>query len=211
MRSLAVLVALTAAADATPLVEGAAQLHYELTSLHDVDHPAGEPASPQDLILAAARLHGFVGKRHVAYHVGLDLAAGQTARPHSWLAYDVVLYPVGLAVRFGTTSFLSVGGGIGAQGALHTLDDALTFPVEARLELGRADRVLARARVTFMSQTMRERELEGMLGVRLGHAYRGWGTQSGDGYFVGVSTRSAGGSRFIGVTVGFAIDATGGQ
>jgi hypothetical protein len=166
--------------------------------------------------MAGARLHGFVGGKRWGYHLGLDLAAGQTARPYSFLAYDVSLFPIGLALRFAETSFITLGAGVGAMGAVGTLDDATTFPLELRFELGRATRVLGRVRASYVNNA-RDRmdggvstsfgdELEASLGLRLGRAYDDWGFPTGDGYFVAANYRESQGARYLGVTLGFSID-----
>ncbi len=197
-------------------IGGGAQLHYELSTLHDVEHEPQMSASPQDFVMAGVRLHGFVGGKTLGYHMGLDLAAGQTARPHSYLAYDVSLFPVGAALRFAETSFITVGGGIGAMGAVGTLDDALTFPLEVRFEVGRGIRILGRARATYLFNASDRKdggtitpfadELEASLGVRLGRAYNEWGFPTGDGYFVAANYREALGARYLGITLGFSVD-----
>lgn len=206
MRAGLALLLVAATADARPgwsRLGGGAQLHYDITTLHDVEHPAGEPASPQDLVLAGARLHGFVGGKRFGYHLGLDLAAGQTARPHSVLAYDVALFPVGLALRFAETSFITVGAGIGAFGAVGTLDDRATYPLEARVEIGRGTRLLGRVRTSYVDPGS---ALEAMLGLRIGDAYNEYGYPTGNGYFLGASYRELLGARFAGITLGFSLD-----
>lgn len=220
MRAAIALIALVSAsnADARPFsgIGGGAQLHYELTSLHDVDHDPQMEGTPQDFVMAGARLHGFVGNKRFGYHLGLDLAAGQTARPYGFLAYDVSFFPIGLALRFAETSFITLGGGIGAMGAVGTLDDAVTMPVELRFEVGRATRLLGRMRATYVANadaredgapsTTLADELEASLGLRLGHAYNDFGFPTGDGYFVAASYKESMGARYLGVTLGFSID-----
>jgi hypothetical protein len=194
--------------------EGGVQLHYELEGLHAVEHPdAMTYPQARDYVMANARLHGYYGGKYLGYHMGLDLGAGGTIRGGGF-AYDVSLFPFGVAWRFFETSFLTLGAGIGASGATGVLDDALTFPLEARLEVGRGIRMLARARVTYVNAApMRDNgarvgdELEGMFGVRLGNAYDEWGFATGNGYFVGATYKEQLGTRFYGVIVGYSIDA----
>jgi len=192
-------------------LKGGAYMHYELTSSTKVD----AYDSPRDLVLAGARLHGFVGMNDtVAFHVGIDLAAGSTLRD-AGLAYDVALFPAGVAVRFGRTSFLALGAGIGGLGAT-TLDDALTFPVEATLEAGSRWRLLARVRTSWVEAAPGRHdgspsipwadELEGMVGVRLGHHYEDYGYPSGNGYFLGVTYREMLGDHWVGGAIGYSID-----
>jgi hypothetical protein len=203
--------------------QGGAQLHYELSSLHALSPDAGAmnapdvatARSPRDHVLAGARLHGFIGGARLGYHVGLDLAAGATVR-QAGFAYDVALFPVGVALRFAETSFLSLGVGVGASGAVGTLDDAATFPLEARLELGRGVRVLARVRTTYIAGAPSRQsgavttgladELEATLGLRIGRGYTDWGFPTGNGYFVGASVRELLGQRFAGIVIGYSID-----
>jgi hypothetical protein len=190
--------------------QGAAYLHYEITSATKVD----AHDSPRDLVLAGARLHGLWG-RTIAYHIGFDLAAGSTLRDAGF-AYDVAVFPAGVAVRFGQSSFVALGLGIGALGAVGTLDDAVTFPSEATLEWGGILRLLARARTSWVVGAPGRHdgarsipwadELDTMVGLRVGHHYERYGYPSGNGYFVGVTYRELLGDRWIGGAVGYSID-----
>jgi hypothetical protein len=212
---IAILVGLSARAHAGPGFAGGAQLHYELQGLHDYKHDAMDVPDARDLVMAGARLHGFIGGKWLAYHAGLDLAAGGTI-DHGGFAYDVALFPAGVALRFAETSFVTLGFGIGANGATGTMDDAATLPVELRFEVGRGIRVLGRARATYllaadgrqdgaMSTTFAD-ELEAMLAVRLGRAYTDWGFPTGNGYFIGATYREALGAKFAGAVIGYSID-----
>ncbi|HSD89473.1 MAG TPA: hypothetical protein VLB44_18210 [Kofleriaceae bacterium] len=217
MRTLLVLFALVLASRTAhaqmPDFQGGAQLHYELEGLHAVDHPeAMTYPEARDFVIATARLHGFIGGKHLGFHMGLDLGAGGTIRDGGF-AYDVSLFPFGVAFRFFETSFLTLGAGIGAAGATGTLDDAVTFPLEARLEIGRGIRLLGRARATFVDAArMREGgaafadELEGMLGLRFGTGYDEYGFPTGNGYFVGATFKEQLGTRFLGLMIGYSID-----
>lgn len=210
-----IVLLLCASAHAQPNIAGGAQLHYELQGQRAYERDATMPdamTAPRDLVLAGARLHGFIGNRWLGYHAGLDLAAGGTIGAGGF-AYDVALFPGGLALRFAETSFVTLGFGVGASGATGSLDDAATFPVEARFELGRSIRVLGRARATFVAGADSRQdgarfadELEAMLALRLGRAYTDWGFPTGNGYFVGASYREALGAKFAGVVIGYSID-----
>lgn len=210
MKAVLILVALTSVAHAdwrNP--NGGAQLHYELSGLHTRDDMTG----PRELVLAGVRLHGYIGGKRLGYHLGLDLAAGGTIHGGGF-AYDVSIFPVGAALRFFDTSFITLGAGVGASGATGTLDDAATFPLEARIELGRGIRVLARARATYLlaadsrqSGARFADELEGMLALRLGTAYDEYGFPTGNGYFVGATYKEALGAQFFGAIIGYSIDA----
>jgi hypothetical protein len=194
-------------------LEGGAQLHYELSGEHGLrrdDMTAPEP--PRELALWTARLHGFVGGKTFALHVGLDLGAGGTIRGGGF-AYDVSLFPIGLAVRFFETSFITFGAGVGASGATGTLDDAATFPLEVRLEIGRGIRLLGRARATFVSAAKARDdgarfadELEAMIGLRLGTGYDEHGFPTGNGYFIGATYRELMDTQFVGAVFGYSID-----
>lgn len=208
----ALLVALAGTASAQRF-QGGAQLHYELQGLHALDRDATEDmAVPRDFVLAGARVHGFIGGRSLGYHVGLDLAAGGTLDAGGF-AYDVALFPAGVAWRFATTSFVTLGVGVGASGATGSLDDAATFPVEARFELGRGIRVLGRVRASFLAAADARQdgarfsdELEAMLALRLGRGYWSFEFPTGNGYFVGATYREALGVQYAGVVIGYSID-----
>ncbi len=195
--------------------QGGAWLHYELSVVHDVDDRGTQPAL-HELVLAGARLHGFVGENPtVNYHVGLDLAAGSTLRGAGF-AYDVALFPLGVGVRVGDTGVIALGGGVGAMGAVGTLDDAVTFPVELNAELGSGWRVLARVRTAWVAGAPGRHdgspsapfadELDATLGLRLGHHYTDYGYPTGNGYFIGASYRELAGARFVGAVIGHSID-----
>lgn len=197
-------------------LEGGAQLHYELSGEHglardDMTAPgAAEP--PRELALWTARLHGFVGGKTFAFHLGLDLGAGGSIRGGGF-AYDVSLFPFGFAVRFFETSFITFGAGIGASGATGTLDDAATMPLELRFELGRGIRLLGRARATFVAASKAREggaafadELEAMLALRLGTGYDEYGFPTGNGYFIGATYRELMDTKFVGAVIGYSID-----
>jgi len=214
MKAVAILIALAGVAHADLRdTQAGVQLHYELAGEHAVEHSVMEP--PSELVLAGVRLHGFVGGRTLAAHLGLDLAAGGTARGGGF-AYDVALFPIGGALRFARSSFVTIGVGIGANGATRTLDDAVTFPLELRFELGSGVRVLGRARATWLGAAKARQdgaasthiadELEAMLGVRLGHAYDDEGFPTGNGYFLGATYRELMGARFAGIVIGYSVD-----
>ncbi len=196
--------------------QGGSFLHYELTGLTVVDEGREAPRA-SELVLAGVRLHAFVsGNASIAYHFGIDLAAGATIRGGGF-AYDVALFPLGVVVRAGETSIAGVGAGVGAIGAVGTIDDAVTLPVEAIAEVGGGRvRLLARARAAYVAGADARQngapsiafadELDGMLGLRIGRHYKNQGFPVANGYFVGASYRELAGARFVGVTVGYSID-----
>jgi hypothetical protein len=223
-QTLVVVAALAALTRARPASAGfgnfndlgfGAQIQYELSSVHDVGHEAMAVPSANDLVLGGFRVHGFVGGKRWGYHVGAAMTAGSTIRDAGF-AYDVSLFPIGIALRFFETSFIAVGAGVGASGAVGTLDDAVTFPLEARFEVGRGIRVLGRARVTYLDAAPRREnggmtldlgdELEAILAVRLGKGYDEYGFPTGNGYFVGATVREALGARFAGLVIGYSVD-----
>jgi hypothetical protein len=201
---------------------GGAFLHYELTTLTSIepdvsDEPDAMAGRFTDLALAGVRLHGFLSRNsRVAYHVGFDGAAGSSIR-RAGFAYDVALFPIGAVLRLGETSIIGVGAGIGLSGAVGTLDDAVTLPLEALAEIGGGRlRLLARGRASFVAKadarqggaasTQRVDELEAMLGLRIGRHYDSFGFPSGNGYFVAVSYRELEGAQLAGITLGYSID-----
>jgi hypothetical protein len=188
--------------------DGEAWLHYELTGLDRIEldnHVERE-------VLAGFRLGGIIGNSHLAYHAELDLLAGGVIQ-RGGFAYDVALYPLGIATRLGETGVLALGTGVVAVGAERWLDDGVGLPLQLTLEAGRGWRVLARARVAWLAGTHDDaapslgQELEGMLGLRLGGAYDAEGFPVGEGYFVAAAYKEFLGARYVGVTIGYSIDA----
>jgi hypothetical protein len=198
---------------------GGAFLHYELTTLTSLEsgEPDAMPTRFTDLALAGVRLHGFLARNsRVAYHIGFAAAAGSSIR-RAGFAYDVALFPVGVVLRLGETSIIGVGAGVGLSGAVGTLDDAVSLPLEALAELGGGKlRLIARGRASFVARadarqsgapsTQRVDELEAMLGLRIGRHYDSFGFPSGNGYFVAVSYRELAGAQLAGITLGYSID-----
>jgi hypothetical protein len=217
MKAILILVALCTVAHAGWRdVRGGSWLHYELSVIHDVDEEGGPPRA-KDLVLAGARLHGFFGHgATIAYHIGIDLAAGSTL-DRAGFAYDVALFPAGVAVRLGRTNVIAFGAGIGAMGAVGTLDDVLTLPLEATIELGsgrlrllsrvRAAKVLgADGRQSGARSAPFTDELEATLGLRIGRHYEDYGFPSGNGYWGGVAYREMLDAKFVGLVIGYSID-----
>jgi len=219
MRAVVILVLLaTRVASARPFddFEGGGWLHYELTGLHGLENVRGS-AGAQELVLAGFRLHGFVGTGStIGFHVGLDAAAGG-ALDAGGFAYDVALFPVGIAARFGRTGVITLGAGVGASGATGALDDAVTLPLELDAELGGGRlRLLARVRTSYVAGADSRQsaapslpfadELDATVGLRVGRHYEDHGFPSGNGYFVGVAYRELAGTRFAGLVIGYSID-----
>jgi len=190
--------------------QGVALLHLDASYLHDRQAGTG-------LGLAGFRLHGLIGTdAPIAYFGGLDLRAG-TTNPGGF-AYQTDLYLLGGGRRLGRTGLLGVAAGVGASGAVGTLDDAVDLPVEALFEanLGGRLRVLGRARAVWRLAAPGRAdgaphfgwtdELDATFAVRVGHRYRDSGIPSGNGYFVGVSYREARGAQWVGATLGYSVD-----
>jgi hypothetical protein len=218
-RAVLVLVLLTGVAHADwRSAQGGAWLHYELSGLHDIDDRSpGTAPEAKNLVLAGARLHGFVGPGStIAYHIGIDLAAGSTVN-RAGFAYDVALFPVGVAVRFGRTGVVALGAGIGAMGAVGTIDDVVTVPLEANLELGGGRvRLLSRIRAAYVAGADSRQsaarsapfadEVEATVGLRIGHHYEDYDFPSGNGYWAGIAYRELLDARFVGLVIGYSID-----
>jgi hypothetical protein len=227
--SLLVLVALASLDAACARMRdghGNAWAHHELTVVHDVDSPTTAPGSPNtpssapprvsELILAGSRVNALLGTRHIGYHVGADLAFGTTLRTAGF-AYDLALFPIGAGLRLGATSAVMLGAGIGANGAVGALDDAITFPIEltGEFDAGRA-RLLTRGRLTYLvaapgrargaPTTSFADEIEALLALRIGHHYDSHGFPTGNGYFAGIAYRELLGARFLGLTIGYSLD-----
>lgn len=198
-------------------LQGGGFLHFELTALEHVsDPPHGAPVD--ELVLAGAKLHFFAGvSDHVQYHLGGDLAGGMTLS-RGGFAYDVALFPLGIAVRFGRTGFLALGTGVAAMGATRSLDDVILLPLEATIELDLTARLrfIGRVRAAYEAGAPAGHdgapsiafadELEAMAGVRLGHHYEEGGFPSGNGPFLAVAYRELFGVAFLGATLGYSID-----
>lgn len=211
----ALLLARTAHADSSWLAnpDGEAWLHYELT---DVQRLTRTPGDVDNVLLAGLRLHGLVARHgRLALHAGFDLAAGSTI-DRGGFAYDVALYPLGVGVLIGDASFVALGTGVAALGATRSIDDGVGVPLEATVELGHGTaRLLGRARAVWLAGTRDPtapslpvgQELDAMLGLRIGHHENSFGYPIGDGYFVAVAYKEIVGARYVGLTVGYSIDA----
>jgi hypothetical protein len=199
--------------------EGAGIAHYEGSY---VQHGSLErdTAPGTALGLARLRIRGIAPWRR-GPAIGLDLAVG-TTYPGGF-AYDVGLHLLGVGTRIGDFGSAGVIAGLGASGAVGTIDDAATAPVVAWLELplGKVARLLVHARGVWVlggadgrgggspSQPVFD-ELEAMAALRLGKQYDDWGMSAGNGWFLGAALREAGGERFVGGVLGYSIDVAGG-
>jgi hypothetical protein len=216
MRRAAVAGALVAASCAHTRPDdwrGGAWLHYEASYVH-----RREPGDPMDGIgMAGLRLKGFVSKKlPIGYLAGIDLHAGST-NPGGF-AYQTNLYFLGAGMRLGSLGTAGIGTGIGASGAVGTVDDGVELPVEAFLELGVGAhlRLLARGRAVWLgAASARHRgapsvaftdEVDATVGIRVGRRYHEFGFPSGNGYFAGVAYREWMGAQFVGAVFGYSVD-----
>lgn len=225
--SLAALAALATPAQARPDLDslrGGALLHLDVSYVHREDALPTEPDVPppplgadRGLALAGVRLRGFLSKGFpIGYLIGLDLQGGSTVR--GGFAYRADLYLLGAGARLGRIGVVGIGTGVGASGAVGTLDDGVELPVDAFFELGLGSRlrVVAHARAAWLGGApRRERgsrtvpwtdEVDGMVGLRVGRRYRDFDFPSGNGYFLGVAYREAEGARYVGATLGYSVD-----
>jgi hypothetical protein len=200
MRALLVVMALAGSARADRIPAGGAWLHYELSGASD-----GDGVRPHELVLAGARLHGFIGGDTLVFHGGIDLAAGSTLRAAGF-AYDVALFPIGAGLRLGKTGFFTVGAGIGEMGAVGTLEHQFGLPLEANLEVGSSWRLLARGRWSPIGKN----EVDATVGLRIGSHYEDY-VPSGNGYFVGATYRELFGVNYVGGVIGYSIDLAAGR
>lgn len=197
--------------------KGGAWLHYEASYVHRRDAAAMAPTAGDGLAMAGLRLRGF-GSRTlpIGWVVGIDLHAGST-NPGGF-AYQADLYLAGMGVRLGKVGVAGFAAGVGASGAVGTLDDGVELPVEAFLELGLGAnvRLLGRARAVWLGAARGRAdgaptfawtdEVDATFAVRLGRRYRKWGFPSGNGYFAGVQYRESEGARMVGGVIGYSVD-----
>jgi glyoxylase-like metal-dependent hydrolase (beta-lactamase superfamily II) len=152
------------------------------------------------------RLRAMLGRPlGLSYVFGADLRGGYL---DGWL-YEADAHPVGLALRSGDGSFLSVTGGIGAGGVRG--NGASHWLVEASGELPAGPvRMFVRASLGWTlggpdylgdAHGLAD-EATGMIGVRFG-GDKIWGDyHSGHGSYVAFSYRDLGGSEFFGIALG---------
>jgi hypothetical protein len=96
------------------------------------------------------------------------------------------------------------------MGATGSLDDAILVPIQLELEYGDAYHLTMRVRDSFVFGADGRRdgapslpigdELEGMLGVRVGSSNQGHA-----GYFIGVAYKEMLGTRYAGLSLGYAL------
>ncbi|MEZ4367555.1 MAG: hypothetical protein R2939_14950 [Kofleriaceae bacterium] len=194
---------------------GAVMAHYEGSYVQTGVLDDDDDAAPRGLGLARLRLRG-VGPWRRGPTLGFELGVGST-RPGGF-AYEAALYPLGLGAQLGEAGSVGVVVGIGASGAVGTVDDAALVPVSwwIELPLGRRLRVLGHGRLAWvLSSDARDGgsptvgavdELEAMVALRVGRTYQDSRARSGNGWFVGGAYREAEGHRFVGAVLGYSID-----
>jgi hypothetical protein len=173
-----------------------------------------EPSITQ-LGLVGMRFSFIAGERQISEHVAFDLALGGQVGRHGGFAYDAAVLPLGLGVRLGPDSFLALGTGIAAMGATGSLDDAVLVPIQLELEYGLTYHLIVRARDSFVLGADGRRdgapslplgdELEGMVGLRFGKSDT---TNLPMGYFIGVAYKEMLGTRYVGLSLGYALGGT---
>lgn len=162
--------------------------------------------------LFGARFSFMAGNRVVGNHVAADIAIGGQIGKHSGFAYDVGVLPLGIGVRFGDDSFVALDTGLAAMGATGSLDDAMLLPFQLEVEAGTTYHVMGRARVSAVfgadgrtngapSLPIGD-ELEAMLGMRIGKSEN---MRVPMGYFLGVAYKEMQGTRYVGLSLGYAI------
>ncbi|MGE0399278.1 MAG: hypothetical protein AB7T06_21380 [Kofleriaceae bacterium] len=188
-------------------------MHYELSGLHAIDESM---TSSTELVLAGARVGGFIGKKRVAYAASFDFAFGSTIGKSGFM-YELGLLPIGMALRPSERSVIAFATGIAGTGAVGTLDDAVALPLELTAEttLGPL-RLLARARASFLAASDARQdgsptfgwadEVDATFGIRIGPRYNAWHLASGNGYFLGATYREMEGAKFFGVVIGHSVD-----
>ena len=167
------------------------------------------------LVLAGARLHGFIGGKRSA------ITSASTSRPaaRSTTAASPTTsrcFRSASRVRFGETSFITLGARRRCERARPARSTMRRrFRSRRRFEVGarpfacsvaRARRNLGRGEGAQSGRRARRSPTSSrrMLGVRLGHRYNDYGFPTGNGYFVGRDVpASCSVTRFAGAIIGY--------
>ncbi|HET9990326.1 MAG TPA: hypothetical protein VFQ65_17465 [Kofleriaceae bacterium] len=228
MRSVLVLIAMVSVAhaedDAPELAVPSRSAQFAFTLLeHFADMrpvtTAPTAATPDPSItqlgLVGMRFGFMAGDREVSEHVSFDVAIGGQIGRHGGFAYDAAILPLGIGVRLGADSFLALDTGLAAMGATGSLDDAVLVPIQLELEYGVTYHLIVRARDSFVFGADGRRdgapslplgdELEGMVGVRVGKSDA---ANLPMGYFIGVAYKEMLGTRYVGLSLGYALGGT---
>lgn len=181
-----------------------------------------DPSAAGDLhqrasVAFAAR--GLYGKGSLGYGFGFDVEAG-LGFPLGF-AYGATLYPTGVGIPFGRTSFVGLFGGFGTSGVGSHVQGALELPVELRLEVDATERVRVglRGSVTWIPFSSK-RDGDGLLPfgdetlvgtfVRIGRSSPSCACEAhfGRGYFFGLERRELMNTAWLGASFGVEIDAS---
>jgi hypothetical protein len=214
MKALAIIMVLATAsvAQAQPANFGS-WMHYEVSEHHVLDDSM---TSSKDMVLAGARVGGFIGGDRISYAASFDFAFGSTIAKSGFM-YELGLLPLGFALRPSERSVIAFATGIAGSGAVNTLDDAVALPLELTAEatLGPL-RLLARGRASFLAASDARQngsptfgwadEIDATFAIRVGPRYNKFRLASGNGYFLGATYREMEGAKFIGVVLGHSVD-----
>jgi len=171
---------------------------------------------------AGVTLRAMAGKSWFLYAAGFDYHLGAT-EPGGFL-YDTNLYPLGAGILIGPNAKVGVRAGVGLSGVTERVQFSLQAPIEiaVELDLHRRVRVAALARATWLSDDTREEGSESVtfadeaaagLSLRWGKRYYPNDNRmsAGNGYFLGVLYQEQIGSKIIGVTFGYSLNASMGR
>jgi hypothetical protein len=163
-----------------------------------------------DAAAFAAKSRFYLG-RVPAYCLGQEGAIGGGS---AGLLYDVTLYPLGLGMRFGSASVVSLCGGARIDAIGSDVPWAISFPAELRaaLSLGPLFPVFQLRPSWVIRREERQDgvglsfidELEATLFVRIGRQHRYWSdVTAGGGFSFGVGYRGLMDRHAISVLLGF--------
>lgn len=166
----------------------------------------------------AAKARTFAGGARSAPAFGADVALGG-AHPGGF-AWRAAGYPIGAGRRIGGRGVVGLVGGLGASGVTGHVAGALEFPVElfTTLRLGKRTAVAAWVQPAWLpfSDTRDDGapdvpfvdELRTGVTFRFDRRVAKWRAQAAGGYHLGLIYGEELGARFIGVTVGYDLDAS---
>ena len=209
-------------------VAGLATLTYDARYEHLDEGDAGPtPAGarrPDGVATVGLSSRGALHRRRgwLGYALGLDLRLGG-ASPAAF-AYEANLYLLGAAARLGDWGHLGVVQGVGFSGVTGQLGFAGQLPLEAFFEanLGGRLRLLTWVGDRYLfgeaardggadSRAPFGDELTAGAGLRWSKRGAIHGNPYGGGYFLGAVYREQLGARYLGVTIGYHLDATFGR
>jgi hypothetical protein len=190
---------------------GAASIAMEIA--YDRAGDAQKIGGLSDLTTAGFRGNGVLGKT-VGYAFGFDASVGGSAP--AGFAYAAHLFPAGVGVVLGDTSFVGAYSGIGTSGASSTVRAALELPEEVRFEvaLARVARLGLHGGVVVVPSADDRRTLETVFGAttRLGTRASGRtanGPVGSGGFFFGLERRQLMRSFLLGASFGYELGVGG--